>query len=48
MYIDFVDGAKDGFATVIKVMPTLIGLMVAVGMLRESEQWTFVANRLEK
>ena len=27
---------QDGFTTVIKVMPTLIGLMVAVGVLRES------------
>lgn len=48
VYIDFVDGAKDGFATVIKVMPTLIGLMVAVECLESQEQWTFVANRLEK
>ena len=30
VYDDFVNGAKDGFTTVIKVMPTLIGLMVAV------------------
>ena len=26
VYDDFVNGAKDGFTTVIKVMPTLIGL----------------------
>ena len=37
VYDDFVNGAKDGFTTVIKVMPTLIGLMVAVGVLRESD-----------
>ncbi len=36
VYDDFVEGAKDGFTTVIKVMPTLIGLMVAVGVLRAS------------
>ena len=29
-------GAKDGFETVIGIMPTLIGLMVAVGILRAS------------
>ena len=33
---DFIDGAKDGFQTVIGIMPTLIGLMVAVGILRAS------------
>ena len=36
VYEDFVAGAKDGFATVIGIMPTLIGLMVAVGILRAS------------
>ena len=36
VYDDFVNGAKGGFVTVIKVMPTLVGLMVAVGILRES------------
>lgn len=32
----FIKGAEDGFQTVIKIMPTLIGLMVAVGVLRAS------------
>ena len=36
VYDDFVRGAKDGFHTVIQIMPTLIGLMVAVGVLRAS------------
>lgn len=36
VYDDFVTGATGGLKTVIKVMPTLIGLMVAVGVLRES------------
>lgn len=36
VYDDFVNGATGGLKTVIKVMPTLIGLMVAVGVLRES------------
>lgn len=36
VYDDFVSGATGGLKTVIKVMPTLIGLMVAVGVLRES------------
>lgn len=36
IYEEFIKGAEDGFHTVIKIMPTLIGLMVAVGILRAS------------
>ena len=36
VYETFVTGAKKGFSTVIKIMPTLIALMVAVGILRAS------------
>ncbi|HJA91951.1 MAG TPA: spore maturation protein [Candidatus Eisenbergiella merdipullorum] len=36
VYEDFIRGAKDGFHTVIDIMPTLIGLMMAVGILRSS------------
>ena len=34
IYEEFIEGAKDGFSTVIGIMPTLIGLMVAVGILK--------------
>lgn len=36
IYEEFIEGARDGFQTVIGIMPTLIGLMVAVGILRAS------------
>lgn len=36
VYGAFIKGARDGFFTVIKIMPTLIGLMTAVGVLRAS------------
>lgn len=36
VYETFIKGAVDGFHTVIKIMPTLIGLMVGVGILRAS------------
>ena len=36
VYDDFIEGAKDGFHTVIQIMPTLIGLMIGVGILRAS------------
>lgn len=36
IYDDFVEGAADGFKTVVRIMPTLVGLLVAVGILRAS------------
>lgn len=36
VYETFIRGAKSGFLTVIRIMPTLIGLMAAVGILRAS------------
>lgn len=36
VYDTFIKGAKSGFFTVVKLMPTLIALMVAVGVLRAS------------
>lgn len=48
VYDDFVRGAKEGLPTVIKVMPTLIGLMVAVGMLRESGFMVFIGEQIGK
>ncbi|MDF2540970.1 MAG: putative rane protein [Herbinix sp.] len=35
-YDEFVKGAKEGFNVVFGIMPTLIGLMVAIGILRAS------------
>ncbi|MCL2372878.1 MAG: spore maturation protein [Defluviitaleaceae bacterium] len=36
IYDNFIVGAKDGFHTVFGIAPTIVGLMVAVGMLRAS------------
>ena len=36
IYEDFVQGAADGLKTVVKIMPTLIGLMTGVGIVRAS------------
>ena len=36
VYEHFIKGARNGFLTVLKIMPTLIGLMVSVGILRAS------------
>jgi len=48
VYDTFVNGAKNGFFTVIKIMPTLIGLMVAVGILRASGFLDFLAEFIGK
>lgn len=44
VYDTFIKGAKNGFCTVIKIMPTLVGLMVAVGVLRASGFLDFVSE----
>ena len=42
-YDNFVNGAEDGMRTVVSIAPTLIGLMVAVGVLRASGFLDFIA-----
>lgn len=44
VYDTFIKGAKSGFFTVIKIMPTLVGLMVAVGVLRASGFLDFLSE----
>lgn len=44
LYEDFTKGAKDGFRTVVGILPTLIGLMVAVGVLRASGFLEFLSS----
>ena len=46
VYDDFVKGAKDGLKTVLQILPTLVGLMVAVGVLRASGFLDFLAQAL--
>lgn len=46
VYDEFIRGAKKGFYTVIKILPTLIGLMVAVGILRASGFLDFLSGVL--
>lgn len=44
IYASFTKGAKDGMKTVAGIVPTLIGLMVAVGVLRASGFLDFVGG----
>ncbi len=48
VYQDFLKGAKDGFFTVIDILPTLVGLMTAVGILRASGFFDFLSELLKK
>ncbi|NLZ80816.1 MAG: spore maturation protein [Clostridiales bacterium] len=44
VYDVFIKGANEGLKTVINIMPTLVGLMVAVGILRASGFLEFIAG----
>ena len=44
VYDTFIKGARSEFLTVIRIMPTLIGLMVAVGVLRASGFLDFLSG----
>ena len=48
IYEEFVKGAKEGLETVIQILPTLIGLMVAVGVLRASGFLDFLSGIIGK
>lgn len=48
VFDDFIEGAKQGMKTVAEILPTLIGLMTAVGVLRASGFLDFLAGLLEK
>ena len=48
VYDQFVKGAKEGLHTVVEILPTLVGLMVAVGILRASGFLDFLSVVLSK
>lgn len=44
VYEEFLKGARDGMKTVVGIMPTMIGLMVGVGILRASGFLEFIGK----
>ncbi len=46
VYEDFMKGAKDGLSLVVKIMPTMIAMLVAVNVLRASGFLEFIAALL--
>jgi spore maturation protein B len=47
IFDEFVKGAKDGFKVVVDILPTLIGLMVGIGIMRASGAFDMLANLLK-
>ncbi len=43
----FIDGAKDGFSTAVKIIPYLIGILVGIGVFRASGSMDFLMNGLK-
>lgn len=48
VYDDFIEGAKDGLKTVAGVMPTIVGLMIGVGVLSSSGFLNFFTKHIAK
>jgi spore maturation protein B len=46
VYDTFVEGAKEGFPTMIKLIPYLVGMLVAIGMLRASGAFDLLSTLL--
>jgi spore maturation protein SpmB len=44
----FIDGAKGGFETAIRIIPYLVGLLVAISMLRTSGTFDMIINGLKQ
>ena len=47
IFDEFLEGAKEGIEIVVKISPTLIGLFVAIGALRESGLIDSIVNTLK-
>lgn len=48
VYDDFIEGAKNGLKTVVGVMPTMVGLMIGVGVLSSSGFLDFFTKQIAK
>mgnify|MGYP003817523415 FL=1 len=47
IFDEFIKGAREGFRVVIDILPTLIGLMVAIGILRASGALDLISDLLK-
>jgi spore maturation protein SpmB len=44
VFDSFIDGAKDGFGVVLKIIPYLVGMLVAIRLFRDSGALTYVTD----
>lgn len=47
MFSAFVEGAKEGFTTAVRIIPYLVGLLVAISMLRTSGTFDVIINGMK-
>ena len=47
VFVSFVDGAKGGFETAVRIIPYLVGLLVAISLLRNSGAFEYVMDALK-
>lgn len=47
VYDSFIEGAKDGFATAVRIIPFLIAILVAVGMFRTSGALDYITDGIK-
>jgi spore maturation protein SpmB len=48
VYESFVEGAKEGFTTAIKIIPYMVAMLVAIGVFRASGALTFLTDGLSE
>ena len=46
VYDAFIDGAKEGFQVAVRIIPFLVGILVAIGMFRASGSMAMLTNAL--
>ena len=47
IYDEFIKGAKEGFQVVLDILPTLIGLMIGIGILRASRALNILSDLIK-
>src|SRR5690606_31981453 len=47
VFSSFVDGAKGGFETAVKIIPYLVGMLVAISLLRTSGTFDLIMNGIK-
>ncbi len=47
VYETFIDGAKDGFSTAVKIIPYLVAMLVGIGVFRASGAMTFLISGIQ-